>query len=51
MRSMQWEIGFLGTISAFARRQRKTKKPGVEMTVRIHTDFQSAVRQTNDGIP
>jgi hypothetical protein len=33
MRSVQWQIGILVTISAFAWRQ-KTKKPGVEMAVR-----------------
>jgi len=26
MRSMQWQLGVLGTISAFAYRKRKTKK-------------------------
>ena len=27
MRSMQWQLGILGTISAFAYRHRETKKP------------------------
>ena len=47
MRSMQWQLGMLGTISAFAYRRRETKKNlcrGGRSQDLPNTDFQSAVR-------
>jgi hypothetical protein len=42
----------LGTISAFAWKQRENEKACVEMagrrTFRMHTDYQTVVRQTKD---
>ena len=47
MRSMQWQLGVLGTISAFAYRHRETKKhlcqDGRSQDL-LSTDFQPAVR-------
>ena len=47
MRSMQWQLGMLGTISAFAFRHRETKKnlcrDGRSQDL-PNTDFQPAVR-------
>ena len=47
MRSMQWQLGILGTISAFAYRHRETKKTlcrGGRSQELPSTDFQPAVR-------
>ena len=47
MRSMQWQLGILGTISAFAYRHRETKKNlcrGGRSQDLPNTDFQPAVR-------
>ena len=47
MRSMQWQLGILGTITAFAYRHRKTKKNlcrGGRSQDLPNTDFQPAVR-------
>ena len=50
MRSMQWQLGILGTISAFAYRQKETKKKNLFRGGRSqdlpNTDFQPAVRLT-----
>ena len=46
MRSMQWQLGILGTISAFAFRHRETKKNlcrGGRSQDLTNTDFQPAV--------
>ena len=48
MRSMQWQLGILGTISAFAYRHRETKKNlcrGGRSQDLPNTDFQPAVRR------
>jgi len=50
MRSMQWQLGVLGTISAFAYRHRETKENlcrGGRSQDHPNTDFQPAVRQIN----
>ena len=47
MRSMQWQLGMLGTVSAFAYRHRETKKNlcrGGRSQDLPSTDFQPAVR-------
>ena len=47
MRSMWWQLGILGTISAFAFRQRENKKSlcrGGRSQDLPNTDFQPAVR-------
>ena len=47
MTSMQWQLGILGTISAFAYRHRETKKKlfrGGRSQDLPNTDFQPAVR-------
>ena len=47
MRSMQWQLGILGTISAFAFRHRETKKNlcrDGRLQDLPNTDFQPAVR-------
>ena len=47
MRSMQWQLGMLGTVSAFAFRHRETKKilcQGGRSQDLPNTDFQPAVR-------
>ena len=54
MRSMQWQLGILGTISAFAYRHRETEKNCVEMagrrTFRILTSSQqSGVESKNNN--
>ena len=49
MRSMQWQLGMLGTISALAYRQRETKKNlcrGGRSQDLPNTDFQPVVRQS-----
>jgi hypothetical protein len=55
VRSIQQQLGILGTVSEFACRLRKTKKSGVEMdarrTFRVHTDLRPAVRQKQHGNP
>ena len=48
MRSMQWQLGILGTISAFAYRHRETEKNlcrGGRSQDLPNTDFQLAVRR------
>ena len=48
MRSMQWQLGMLGTISAFAYRHRETKKNlcrGGRSQDLPNTDLQPAIRQ------
>jgi hypothetical protein len=48
MRSMQYQLGVLGTISAFAYRHRETKKNlclGGRSQDRPDTDLEPAVRQ------
>ena len=50
MRSMQWQLGILRTISAFAFRHRETKKTlcrGGRLQDLPNTDFQPAVRHLN----
>ena len=52
MRSMQWQLGILGTISAFAYRHRETEKTlcrGGRSQDLPSTDFQPAVRQAGSG--
>ena len=50
MRSMQWQLGILGTVSAFAYRHRETKinlcRGGRSQDL-LNTDFQPAVRYLN----
>ena len=50
MRSMQWQLGMFGTISAFAYRHRETKKNlcrGGRSQDLPNTDFQPPVRHLN----
>jgi hypothetical protein len=46
LRSMYWQLGILGTVSAFAYRHRETKKNlcrgGRSMTLRILTSSQQS---------
>jgi len=48
MRSMQWQLGIMGTISAFAYRHREKKKKlcrGDRSHDLLNTDLQPAVRR------
>ena len=52
MRSMQWQLGILGTISAFAYRHKETKKNpcrGGRSQDLPNTDFQPAVNAFHHG--
>ena len=54
MRSMQWQLGILGTISALAYRHRETKKNlcrGGRSQDLPNTDFQPAVRHYKNKVP
>jgi len=53
MRSILWQLGILGTVSAFTWRHRKTRetlcqdgRPACRRTYRMPTDSQPAVRQS-----
>jgi hypothetical protein len=53
MRSMYWQLGILGTISAFAYRHRETNKTlcrGDRSQDLPNTDLQPAVRHLRSGI-
>ena len=46
MRSMQWQLGVLGTISAFAFRHRETKRQNMTSCIKKET-LKTAI--TNNG--
>jgi len=48
MRSMQWQLGILGTFSAFAFRHRETKKTCVEVAGR--RTFRILISSQQSGI-